>query len=110
MWRSLFIAVFCASVWAAEKAEPRTATAYEAIVIEGREAQRKGLLGKAVEAFDKAIKLEPNKVPAHYFKAEILAAQRKSQEAIAEFSKVIELDAKASSAYQGRAEEEFKLG
>lgn len=90
--------------------EPRDATPYESAVIEGREAQRKGLLGKAIDAFDKAIKLDDKQVAGHFFKGETLSLQRKSEAAMVEFSRVIELDPKASSAYRKRGEERFKLG
>src|SRR5205823_6267451 len=39
-----------------------------------------------------------------------ISALRKHEEAITAFTKVIELDRKASTTYHGRAEEEFKLG
>ena len=111
MLRFLPVFVFVASLVAAEVVTaPRDATPYESAVIEGREAQRKGLLGKALEAFDKAIKLDDKQVAAHFFKADTLSMQRKSEEAIVEFSKVIELDPKASTSYRKRGEEFFKLG
>src|SRR5688572_2782297 len=108
MLRILLLAIFCVGALSAEA--PREASAYEGAVIDGREAQRKGLLGKAIEAFDRAIKLDPQKVAAYFFKGEVLVAQRKSEEAVVLFSKVIELDAKASTAYRVRGEERFKLG
>src|SRR3954470_2484437 len=110
MIRFLFAALVTISAFAAEKAEPVEATPYQDLVIKGREAQRKGLTGKALEAFDAAIKLDPKNFAAYFFRGQVLAVQRKPEEAIASFTKVIELDPKASSAYEGRAEEEFKLG
>jgi lipoprotein NlpI len=105
----LFLALaVCFSTVAAE--EVRDATAYEGAIIDGREAQQKGLFGKALECFDKAIKLDPKKPAGHFYKGDILAGQRKSEEAIAAFTKVIELDPKASTAYRMRGEERFKLG
>ena len=63
-----------------------------------------------MEAFDKAIKLDPTRVAGYFFKGDVLAGQKKREEAIAAFTKVIELDPKASTAYRKRGEERFKLG
>ena len=99
---------FCFSTLAAE--EVRDATAYEGAIIDGREAHQKGLFGKALEAFDKAIKIDPKKSAGYFFKGVTLGEQKKSEEAIVQFDKVIELDPKASTAYRMRAWERFKLG
>jgi lipoprotein NlpI len=111
MFRFFLAFIFATSLTAAEAVtEARDADPYESAVIDGREAQRKGLLGKAIESFDKAIKLNDKKVPAYFFKGDTLAMQRKHAEAIALFTKVIELDPKASSAYRLRGDEQLKLG
>jgi lipoprotein NlpI len=102
--------LFAFDLAAAENPVPPAPPPYEGLVIDAREAQRKGLLGKALNALDSAIKLEPNRLDAYFFRAQILALQRKSADAVDTFSKVIQLDPRASSAYQGRGLEEFKLG
>jgi lipoprotein NlpI len=106
----LLVAVLSLSVFAAEKPEPIDAPPYLNLILEAQEAQAKGLMGKALEALDKAIQLDPKQVGGYFLKGKIFSLQRKPEEAIACFSKVIELDAKASSAFAGRADEEFKLG
>jgi lipoprotein NlpI len=110
MLRVLLAILIACPLLAAEKTEPVPASPYDDLMIQGREAQRKGLLGKAIESFDAAIALDAKRVPGYFFKGQVLATQRKHEDAIAAFSKVIELDPKASTAYHGRAEEEFKLG
>lgn len=110
MIRFLAAFLFAGSLLAANAPEARDATPYEAAVIEGREAQRKGLLGKAIQAFDKAIQIDDKQVAGHFFKGDTLSRQRKSAEAIVEFSRVIELDPKASTAYRMRGDERLKLG
>jgi lipoprotein NlpI len=110
MIRLLVVLFLAWSAVAAEKPTVVDATPYQDLIIKGREAQRKGLMGKALEAFEEAIKLDSKSFAGYFFRGQVLAAMRKPEEAIASFSKVIELDPKASSAYEGRAEEEFKLG
>jgi lipoprotein NlpI len=83
---------------------------YEGFVIAAREAERKGLLGQAIEYLDKAIALDAKRIDAHFFKGRILTLKRKSVEAIAELDQVIAADPKASSAFQMRGIEQFKLG
>lgn len=95
---------------AADAPDLRDANPYESAVIDGIEAQRKGLLGKAIESFNKAIQIDDKKIAGHFFKGETLALQRKGEEAIALFSKVIELDPKASTAYRKRGDEWLKRG
>jgi lipoprotein NlpI len=110
MQRFLAAFLFVGSMFAADAPEVRDATPYEAAVIDGREAQRKGLLGKAIQSFDRAIALDDTKVAGHFYKGDTLVRQRKSAEAIAEFNKVIELDPKASTAYRMRGDERLKTG
>jgi lipoprotein NlpI len=112
MKRLLLIFFLAIAAVAAEKTNAPIvkASPYQNLIIDAREAEAKGLMGKALESLDRAIQLDPNGVAAYFFKGQILALQRKNEEAIAVFSKVIELDPKASSAYEGRGEEEFKLG
>ena len=98
------------SGFAAEKAAPVEASPYQGLIIDAIQAQKKGLMGKSLESLEKAIKLDPTNFAAYFYSGTAFAALRKPEEAIAAFSKVIELDGKASSAYEGRAEEEFKLG
>jgi len=111
MIRFLLVLLMASSVVAAaEKPSVIDAPPYDDLIIKAQEAFRKGLMGKALEASDEAIKLDPKRAAAYFLRGKVLSVQRKPEEAIAAFSKVIELDPKASSAYEGRAEDEFRLG
>lgn len=105
---TLFWAV--ASLLAAEPPVAKAPPPYESFLIEAKDAERKLLLGKALEALDKARELDPKRPESYYFAGQILVKQRKGEDAIAAFTKVIDIDPKASTAYQKRGEELFKLG
>src|ERR1041385_3941210 len=99
MIRILIATLLACSMFAAEKAaEPIDAPPYDDLIIQAREAQRKGLMGKALDALEKAIKLDPKRVAVYFFKGQVLSTLRKPEEAIVSYAKVIELDPKASSA------------
>lgn len=109
MIRVFWAILVSASLLAAEK-EAKEAPPYEDLVIQAREAERKGLLGKALEFLEKAKTLDPKRLDAYFFAGRILTTQRKSEDAIAAFDKVIKIQPKASTAYQMRGQEYFKLG
>lgn len=109
MLRALFVLLALLPLHAAETVI-RDAPEYEGLIIDAREAERKGLLGRALEILDKAVALDASRRDAYFFKGHILATQRKSEEAIAQFTKTIELDPKASTAFNLRGWEEFRLG
>jgi lipoprotein NlpI len=82
---------------------------YREAIVTYKEAAGKGLMGKALEALDRAIKLDPNRYDAYFYRAGIFSVQNKPEAAIEDYSKVIELDPKASTAYNNRGWEQFKL-
>jgi len=82
---------------------------YEEAIIKYKEAAGKGMLGNALEALDRAIKLDPNRYDAFFYRAGILSVQNKPEAAIEDYSKVIQLDPKASTAYDKRGWEEFRV-
>jgi lipoprotein NlpI len=110
MLRALLCLLFSVSTLVAAEPTVVQAPPYEDLILQSREAERKGLMGRALEALDKAIALDPKRRDAYFFKGRILSVQRKPDEVIALMTKVVELDPKASSAYQTRGQEEFKLG
>src|SRR5687767_7637910 len=110
MIRVVCFALTLFSALAADPTNVPDAPPYEGLVIDAREAERKGLFGKALKSLDQAIALNPKRLDAYFLQGRILAKQRKSEEAIAALTKVIQIDAKASTAYQLRGVELFKLG
>jgi lipoprotein NlpI len=110
MIRFSFLALTCLMMFAAENppANPPLEPYKEAIVIY-KEAAGKGLFGKALEALDRAIKLDPTRYDAYFYRAGIYSAQNKPEAAVEDYSKVIQLDPKASTAYNNRGWEQFKL-
>jgi lipoprotein NlpI len=89
---------------------PPLAPPYEALIVDGKDAERKGLLGKALEFYRKAQELDPKRVDAYFYRARVLSTQRKFAESVMALNKVIELDPKASTAYNLRGLNLFRLG
>jgi lipoprotein NlpI len=108
-----FILLLLASclVFAADKApaDPPLGP-YEEAMLKFKQSRDKALIGSALDALDRAIKIDPKRLDAYFYRAEIFSVQNKFPEAIADYTKVIELDPKASTAYDKRGWEEFKLG
>ena len=110
MFRLIFLCVAVLTTVAADPPAANTPSQYDELVFSAREAERKGLLGRALDLLEDARKLNTNRVDAWFYTGRILGTQRKGEEAIAAFSRVIAIDAKASTAYQMRGVEHFKLG
>src|SRR5262249_46607195 len=69
--------------------------------------------GKAEEALtlaNKAVQAAPKEPRTYLFRGMLHASQRRHTDALADFDKCIELDAKMADAYQHRGGEWFKLG
>jgi lipoprotein NlpI len=110
MIRRLLLALVMAfPVFAAEELPP-LAPPYEGFIFDGKEAERKGLLGKALECYKKAQEVNPKRVDAYFYTARVLTTQRKLEEAIGALTKVIEIDPKASTAYNLRGSNYFRTG
>src|SRR3954468_5128504 len=110
MIRPICLLVTCFVICAAENPPVNPVLGpYEEAIAKCKEARQKGLLGNALEALDRAIKVDPQRFDAYFFRAQIFAIQNKTERAIENYTKVIELEPKASTAYHERGWEEFKL-
>jgi lipoprotein NlpI len=107
----MFVAtlIFASTFFAAE-ALPPLAPPYEGHIFDGRNAEEKGLLGKALESYKKAQDLNPKRPDAYFYAARVLITQRKHEEAVAALTKLIELQPESATPYQMRGGEYFKLG
>jgi lipoprotein NlpI len=106
MLRILIALSLIAGAFAADA--PKVAPPYEDAMFAARDAERKGLLGQALERLAQAESIDPKRVDAYFLQGRILALQRKRDAAVLAFDKVIELDPKASTAYNLRGFEHFK--
>jgi lipoprotein NlpI len=110
MFKSMLKFALCfiaaASIFAAQPAAPPP---YESALIQGTEAEQKGLLGRALGFYQDAQKIDPKRVDAYFYSGRVLARQGKHEEAIAAFSKVVEIEPKASTAYKLRGLEQFRM-
>jgi lipoprotein NlpI len=105
----LLVSLLSLPCFGADK-EPPLAPAYEGHVFDGRNAEEKGLLGKALESYKKAQELNPKRPDAYFYTARVLITQRKHEEAVAALTKLIELQPASPTAFQMRGTEYFKLG
>jgi len=103
------VALICPSLFAADTVPP-VAPPYEGFIFDGKDAERKGLLGKALESYKKAAEVNPQRVDAYFYTARVLVTQHKFEEANAALNKVIELQPQASTAYNLRGSNFFRLG
>ena len=109
MLRYLNLALLLCSALFAGDPLPPLAPPYEGFIIDGKEAERKGLLGKALDSYQRAAELDPKRVDAYFFTARVLTTQRKFEEANVALNKVIELQPRASTAYNLRGSNFFRL-
>jgi tetratricopeptide (TPR) repeat protein len=71
-------------------------------------ADRDGRL--ALKFADKAVAVDPSNAKARLFRADLLDASGKVEEALADYDKLVELQPQNARAYQGRGIARFKLG
>jgi lipoprotein NlpI len=101
----LLMAVVCVS-----GAEVPLLPPYDDLLIQAREAESKGLMGKAIEALEKAQAMDPKNLKGFFHAGRIHARMRRHQQAEAAFSRVIDIDPKASTAFYYRGWERLVMG
>jgi lipoprotein NlpI len=107
MFRIVFLLVMVTCAFAAEIP---LLPPYDDLLIQAREAESKGLMGKAIEALEKAQQMDPKNLKAFFHAGRIHARMRRHEQAEAAFSRVIEIDPKASTAYNYRGWERLVMG
>jgi lipoprotein NlpI len=104
---SLFAAVVFAGVLLAADPAPKTSTE---LLAAAREALAKGQLNAATELVRQAVLADPKDPEAQYAVARLAEERRDFTNAVAAYTKVIELDPKGSDAWQWRGTTYFKMG
>jgi lipoprotein NlpI len=111
MIRCILLFVLSATLIAAEeKPAASVAPTYDDIIEAARDAEGKGLVGKATELLLEAVRLDPKRPEAWFYRANILIVQEKRKEAITVLDQLIELAPKVPGPYFMRAQEHFRLG
>lgn len=108
MLRLIAILLLCLNALAAD--EKAASSAYDEAIATARDAERKGLVGKAVEALERAVTIDPKRPEAWFYRANILIVQEKRKEAVAVLDHLIKLAPKAADPYQMRGQEHYRLG
>jgi tetratricopeptide (TPR) repeat protein len=80
------------------------------LIEKGGEAMKENNYEKAQEAYDKAIELAPEYAPAYSARGRMLVAQKKTEAAISDFDKALELNPNAPQVIQFYAKFLFQLG
>lgn len=107
------ILLLTAAIWAAdEKPAPAAAAAptYDDVISAARDAEAKGLVGKATELLQDAVRINAKRPEAWFYRAKIFIVQEKHKEAIAMLDEVIKLVPAQPDPYQLRGEEHFRIG
>ncbi len=80
------------------------------LLAQAREAFRKGNGEEAIKLADQALAIDKTNIGGWVLRASVHAAIEQFDKAVADYTKVIELDPKAAGAYQRRGEVNFKAG
>ena len=84
------------------RAQQPAAAEAEALVKQGVASGTKGDIDAAIAAFDQAIKIDPQYVPAYQDRGYAFTLQNKLEEAISDYDKAIQLDPNYAPAYLNR--------
>ncbi len=87
-----------------------TTKAYDQLMTEASDAHGKGLHGRAIEIYSKAIALDPKRYEAWSKRGVTYRLKGDSAGAITNFDKVLEIRPDLTTVWQMRGEEKFKLG
>jgi lipoprotein NlpI len=104
---SLLTVVAIAGVLSAADPAPKTSSE---LLAAAKEALAKGQLNAATELVRQAALANPKDPEAHYAVARLAEERRDFTNAVAAYTKVIELDPKGSDAWQWRGTAHFKMG